>query len=250
MGALDELQKSLSLQFISFFDSLSLLAECENSDRKTALVLLKRILKENVLYLRAKDLGLEQVACYESNYCEVDDDVDWYITKTAIIDELDSNRQSDLTTNHGFGLKSFLSVGAKLGVIFPQHLLMTAQSPDIYRDFDNPLTPIVQELQAELKALQSSDTVCELARLRAENAKLKKKVGDDLPTKAKNNYGKVIYALLVKNGVNVNNIEPHSYNANSLNSIIYNELQNLGIDDLQQQAIGNILSVAKSQMHF
>jgi len=59
-----------------------------------------------------------------------------------------------------------------LGVDIPDDLLYNAQSPDCYHDSDNPLTPIVKELQAEIKALKESNT--EILTLKARIAELEK----------------------------------------------------------------------------
>lgn len=183
MGIIDELLLDIKNQFISFYDSLLFVVEHDNTDTQTALKFLKtKLLDGEQIYLMLiDDMRLQEVRLFADDY-SIDDDFDGlYITKTTIINELNQSINNSVATDtasqYGFGLKKFVSTCQKLGMSIPYDIIVNMCSPDCYHDQENPLTPIVQELQAENKALkqQKSPHNQIIADLQAQNEKLTQK---------------------------------------------------------------------------
>ena len=154
---------------------------------------------DNQLYLLLIDgMHLKGVRLYQDEYYFDETYQGETITKTVIIQELQTSIAQGKATpaieNYGFGAKRFYDTANNLGVNIPDDLLYNAQSPDCYHDSDNPLTPIVKELQPEKGQVKRPNT------------------------KAQNNYGKVTTALLVI--ADLDNNEPYNYNAGSTSSIM------------------------------
>lgn len=155
MGALDDMQADIFWQFISFFDCLSLLMEYEHTDTANALKLFKKILdSREQVYIKLDEWGdMQKIECFDNEYCVIGDNE--HITKNFIIATLKSG-DSELLAGYGLGKKCFLETATKIGVEIPFGVLHKAQSPDIFHDLDNPLTPVVKELQEENKELKKS----------------------------------------------------------------------------------------------
>lgn len=155
MGALDDMQSDIFWQFVSFFDCLCLLMEYEHTDTTNALKLFKKILdSREQVYIKLDEWGdMQKIECFDDEYCVIGDNE--YITKDFIITALKSG-DSELLAGYGFGKKCFLETATKIGVEVPCEVLYKAQSPDIFHDWDNPLTPVVKELQEENKELKKS----------------------------------------------------------------------------------------------
>lgn len=155
MGALDDMQSDIFWQFISFFDCLSLLMEYEHTDTANALKLFKKILdSREQVYIKLDEWGsMQKIECFDDEYCVTGDGDN--ITKDFITTTLKSGN-SELLAGYGLGKKCFLETATSLGVEVPCEVLYKAQSPDIYNDWDNPLTPVIKELQVENKELKKS----------------------------------------------------------------------------------------------
>lgn len=175
---------------------------------------------DNQLYLLLIDgMHLKGVRLYQDEYYFDETYQGETITKTVIIQELQTSiarKATPAIENYGFGAKRFYDTANNLGVNISDDLLYNAQSPGCYHDSDNPLTPIVKELQPEIKALKESNT--EILTLKARIAELEKGQVKRPNTKAQNNYGKVTTALLVI--ADLDNNEPYNYNAGSTSSIM------------------------------
>ncbi|OAV05133.1 hypothetical protein [Moraxella catarrhalis] len=198
MGAIDRLQNNIKLQFISFFESLTLISECENKPLETALCFIERkLLNHNQIYLFLfKEMALYEVRLFDDDYCIDDTYNGKYISKTTIIKELKKSIEqggaTEVIANYGFGLQKFVHQAHAIGVEIPNNLLAQAQSPDCYHDESNPLTEVVKELQAQITQmrdnvglnnnhpntaeLQAKDG--KIAKLQAENDKLKRQLNE------------------------------------------------------------------------
>lgn len=248
MGGIDKLLSDIRNQFLSLYDGVLFIADHDKCTKEQALNFIKLKMLDSQLYLLLiDDIHLEKVELHQDEYYFDENYQGETITKTVIIQELQTSIAQGKAThtieNYGFGAKCFYDTAKNLGVEVPEELLYNAQSPNCYHDIDNPLTLVVKELQEEIKALKDGNT--EILKLRARIAELEKGQVKKPNTKAQNNFGKVINALLVE--AELENDEPYNYSANSTNSIIHYLLQELGTP-LQPQAIGNILSIAKSQL--
>lgn len=198
MGAIDRLQNNIKLQFISFFESLTLISECENKPLETALCFIERkLLNHNQIYLFLfEEMALYEVRLFDDDYCIDDTYNGEYISKTTIIKELKKSIEqggaTEVIANYGFGLQKFVHQAHAIGVEIPNNLLAQAQSPDCYHDESNPLTEVVKELQAQITQmrdnaglnnnhpstaeLQAKDD--KIAKLQAENDKLKRQLNE------------------------------------------------------------------------
>lgn len=198
MGAIDKLQSNIKLQFISFFESLTLISECENKPLEIALRFIERkLLNHNQIYLFLfEEMALYEVRLFDDDYCIDDTYNGKYISKTTIIKELKKSIEqggaTEVIANYGFGLQKFVHQAHAIGVEIPNNLLAQAQSPDCYHDESNPLTEVVKELQAQITQmrdnvglnnnhpntaeLQAKDD--KIAKLQAENDKLKRQLNE------------------------------------------------------------------------
>lgn len=248
MGGIDKLLSDIKNQFISLYDGVLFIANQDNCTQEQALNFIKLKMLDDQLYLLLIDgMYLKEVRLYQDEYCDDESYQGESIAKTVIIKELQASitqgKATHIIENYGFGAKRFYDTASNLGVNIPDDLLYNAQSPDCYHDSDNPLTPIVKELQAEIKALKESNT--EILRLRSKIAELQKNQNSEPNTKAKNSYGKVIAALLALG--EFEDDDPYSQKPASTNSLIHKQLQEWSIP-LEVQTIGNILTLAKSQL--
>lgn len=221
MGGIDKLLSDIRNQFLYLYDGVLFIANQDNCTQEQALNFIKIKMLYNQLYLLLIDgMHLKEVRLYQDEYYFDETYQGETITKTVIIQELQTSiaqgRATPTIENYGFGAKRFYDAANNLGVNIPDDLLYNAQSPDCYHDSDNPLTPIVKELQAEIKALKESNT--EILTLKARIAELEKGQVKRPNTKAQNNYGKVTTALLVI--AVLDNNEPYNYNAGSTSSIM------------------------------
>lgn len=198
MGAIDRLQNNIKLQFISFFESLTLISECENKPLEIALRFIERkLLNHHQIYLFLfEEMALYEVRLFDDDYCIDDTYNGKYISKTTIIKELKKSIEqggaTEVIANYGFGLQKFVHQAHAIGVEIPNNLLAQAQSPDCYHDESNPLTEVVKELQAQIAQmrdnvglnnnhpstaeLQAKDD--KIAKLQAENDKLKRQLNE------------------------------------------------------------------------
>lgn len=162
MGAIDKLQSNIKLQFISFFESLTLISECENKPLETALRFIERkLLNHNQIYLfLLEEMALYEVRLFDDDYCIDDTYNGKYISKTTIIKELKKSIEqggaTEVIANYGFGLQKFVHQAHTIGVEIPNNLLAQAQSPDCYHDESNPLTEVVKDLQAQIAQMRDN----------------------------------------------------------------------------------------------
>ena len=162
MGAIDKLQSNIKLQFISFFESLTLVSECENKPLEIALRFIERkLLNHNQIYLFLfEEMALYEVRLFDDDYCIDDTYNGKYISKTTIIKELKKSIEqggaTEVIANYGFGLQKFVHQAHAIGVEIPNNLLAQAQSPDCYHDESNPLTEVVKELQAQITQMRDN----------------------------------------------------------------------------------------------
>lgn len=209
MGGIDKLLHDIRCQFISLYDSVLFIANQDGCTQEQALNFIKiKMLDEQIYLLLIDGMHLTEVRLYHDDYYVDENYHGATITKDTIITELQESIAQDQAThtieNYGFGAKRFYETANNLGVNIPDDLLYHAQSPDCYYDNENPLTPIVKELQAEIKALKENNT--EILKLRARIAELQAKqkvsVNDDkeLTPRTQNALAKFLYALLVEHG--------------------------------------------------
>lgn len=162
MGAIDKLQSNIKLQFISFFESLTLVSECENKPLEIALRFIERkLLNHNQIYLFLfEEMALYEVRLFDDDYCIDDTYNGKYISKTTIIKELKKSIEqggaTEVIAPYGFGLQKFVHQAHAIGVEIPNNLLAQAQSPDCYHDESNPLTEVVKELQAQIAQMRDN----------------------------------------------------------------------------------------------
>ena len=162
MGAIDKLQSNIKLQFISFFESLTLVSECENKPLEIALRFIERkLLNHNQIYLFLfEEMALYEVRLFDDDYCIDDTYNGKYISKTTIIKELKKSIEqggaTEVIAPYGFGLQKFVHQAHAIGVEIPNNLLAQAQSPDCYHDESNPLTEVVKELQAQITQMRDN----------------------------------------------------------------------------------------------
>lgn len=162
MGAIDKLQSNIKLQFISFFESLTLVSECENKPLEIALRFIeKKLLNHHQIYLfLLEEMVLYEVRLFDDDYCVDDTYNGKYISKTTIIKELkksiEQGKATEVIAPYGFGLQKFVNHAHAIGVEIPHDLLAQAQSPDCYHDESNPLTEVVKDLQSQIAQMRDN----------------------------------------------------------------------------------------------